>query len=168
MKVQPEIFERMVADGLSLEAGAAHLQGLAFLFRHEREDSTVPARMVRTMMPMLDEPEPACAELVRAGYWRRHDTTYEVVADAEVVRQSLAAQHAKREKDRRAQRKARSSKATSTVDTADDAPDGSSATQASNQTSKSVDGPPLEQASGDTGWPTVVRPGFGGPRRRQT
>lgn len=144
MKISPELFDQAAADDLSQDAALAHLQGLAWIYRTERDDCLIPRRLLPRLMPMTDDPVAAAAELVHAGYWIEGVKAFEVLHHADVVRSSLVAQRSKREKDKRAQARARDRRA-STDDAAADSSDESAPTQSTNQTTQQ---PAMRERSG--------------------
>jgi hypothetical protein len=83
-----------------------HTEGLMFLYRVEAPRMRIPKTVVRRFAGSPDY-ETAIKELLALGLWKDRGDAWEVVHSAEVVRQSLAAQRGKRDRDKAAQREHR-------------------------------------------------------------
>lgn len=101
MKTRPELFGQAAADGLSSDVLMAHLEALGWLYSHERDDCVIPAKLLRSVMVVTEDPDVAKKTLDAFGYWKvRADGSVEVLEHGDTVRQSLFATNKKRGKDR--------------------------------------------------------------------
>lgn len=95
---------------LSDAAYRTHHEVIEWIYRVERMDCRVPARLVRRIAGS-DQHEAAIQELLDVGFWRRDGEDYEVVHHGDVIRQSIAAQVKKRDTEKIRQRRYRQRKA---------------------------------------------------------
>jgi hypothetical protein len=102
VKLGDEFFDECADAGLTDAAVRTHIEGVGFLYRLERENLEVQRRLLRRFAGSADA-ETAMHELVAVGFWRENRNGWVLVHHAEVVRQSLAAQQAKRDRDKKAQ-----------------------------------------------------------------
>jgi hypothetical protein len=89
--------------GLSDAAYRTHDEAIVWLYRVEETSLRIPKHLVRRFAGS-DDFETAIKELVEIGFWRDRGDAWQVVHHSDVIRQRLAAQMAKRARDRRAQR----------------------------------------------------------------
>jgi hypothetical protein len=101
-KLGAEFFDDCADRGLSDAAVRTHVEAIGFVYRLESDGLEIQRHLLRRFAGS-GEAEAAVAELVRAGFWRGTRKGWVLVHHAEVVRQSLAAQLTKRDRDRRAQ-----------------------------------------------------------------
>jgi hypothetical protein len=101
-KLGDEFSDDMANRGVSSDAYRTHVEAIQWLYRVEQFDCHVPKAMVRRFAASEDH-EQAVKELVNRGLWTDGGDHYVVRHHGEVVRQSLNAQRAKVERDRRAQ-----------------------------------------------------------------
>lgn len=100
-----EFFDQAAELGLSDAAVRTHAEAIAYVYRLDREnvaDLSIGRHLLHRFAGSLDA-ETAAVELVDAGLWRETPTGWTIEHHGDVIRQSLSAQRAKRERDRRAQ-----------------------------------------------------------------
>lgn len=157
-RTRPEVIGQMAADGLTQDAAMAHLCAVHWLHGHERDDGVIPRRLLPAALLFADDHALVAKELADAGYWRQHtDGSIEIVDHRDVLRQSLGATRAKRDKDRRGQQRQRDRKRDPS---SDDAPDESTATLPNYLTTDLDQSDTTEtwRVSGDeVTWPPVAR-----------
>jgi len=105
-KFGDEFFDEMALAELSDSAVRTHAEGIGWVYRVEATDLRIPMTMLRRFAGSPDY-EAAVKELVASGHWGEDGGSYVIHHHAEVIRQSLAAQQAKREHDRQRQRRNR-------------------------------------------------------------
>lgn len=109
-KFGTEFFDQMVdADfhpSLDDAAQLTHTQAIHYLYSVEGNTLVFKKSTLRRFATSQQAPA-AADELVRCGLWEDLGNSYRVVHHADVVRQSLAAQSTKRDKDKAYQRKRR-------------------------------------------------------------
>ena len=135
-KYGTEFFDQLVDAAFTPELDDAcqltHAQAIHYLYSVESMTLSFPKRALRRFATSTRAGE-AAAELVRRGLGIEHETTYEVAHHGDVIRQSIAAQGTKREKDRDRQRRNRG-KSPSTPSVATDVTRDVAATQTDRQT----------------------------------
>lgn len=106
-KLGDEFWDETANAGLSDAAARSHAEAISWLYRIESNDLIVKRGMLRRFAGTAN-PENAMAELVAVEFWCPVPDGWLLVHHADVVRQSLVAQQAKRQRDLRAQRAKRS------------------------------------------------------------
>jgi len=101
-KLGIEFFDECAQAGLSDAAVRTHVEALGWLYRVESPDLKITKHLVRRFAGSPHW-ESAVAELVARGWWHDSANAYVVVHHADVFRQSVAAQQAKRIRDKKAQ-----------------------------------------------------------------
>lgn len=106
-KTGSEFDDECALADLSNGAYRTHQEAIGFIYTVEQMSCRFPKRNILRFAasPSLSDD---VSELVGAGFWRDHGAEYEVIHHADVIRQSLAAQSGKRERDKKAQRRHRS------------------------------------------------------------
>lgn len=100
-------FDDECADiNLSDAAYRTHQEAIGFVYRIESDACTFAKSAVRRFATS-DHSTTAIKELLDHGFWKDRDDRYEVVHHADVIRESLHAQAAKRDRDRAAQQRSR-------------------------------------------------------------
>lgn len=87
---------------LSDAAYRTHMEAIGFIYTVEAMPCTFAKSKIRRFASS-DETTAAIKELVAHGFWRDLGDRFEVVHHADVIRQSLAAQAKKRDRDKRSQ-----------------------------------------------------------------
>ena len=105
-KYSTEFGDELAHAGLSDSAYRTHSEAIAYLYRLEDTKLRIPKAVVRRFAGSPDY-ELAIKELLAAGFWRDRGDAWEVVHHGDVIRQGIAAQRQKRERDKRAQREHR-------------------------------------------------------------
>jgi hypothetical protein len=122
--------------GLSAEAFRLHTEAILWLYRLEHDDCRILKHLVRRFAGG-DVPEAAAKELAEVGFWRDNGASWVIVHHAQVIRQSLDAQRAKRDRDRGHQRaKRRRDRKVSVTDSVAESVE----TQTTNQTTSTKGG----------------------------
>ncbi len=101
-KLGDEFSDECANTGLSDAAYRTHVEAIAWLYRVERMDLQIPKHLLRRFVGSEDW-ESAVHVLVGLGWWRDRGDHYQVVHHEDVIRQSIAAQQAKRTRDKKAQ-----------------------------------------------------------------
>jgi len=101
-KLGDEFSDECANTGLSDAAYRTHVEAIAWLYRVERMDLHIPKHLLRRFVGSEDW-ENAVQVLVALGWWRDRGDHYQVVHHEDVIRQSIAAQQAKRSRDKKAQ-----------------------------------------------------------------
>lgn len=139
-KLGDEYSDDLALAGLSDAAYRTHTEAIGWIYRVEAEDLRIPCALVRRFAGS-DRAAEAIETLIAAGFWRDESTHYVVVHHADVIRQSLAAQQAKRDGDRERQRRHRDRKPREvTGGVTRDVTDDDAATQTDSQTSSRDEG----------------------------
>lgn len=101
-KLGTEFWDDCAQAGLSDAAVRTHAEAIGWLYRVESTDMRIGKHLVGRF---AGSPcwESAVKELVAAEFWRDGISAYVLVHHADVIRQSIAAQKKKRERDKRAQ-----------------------------------------------------------------
>jgi hypothetical protein len=123
---------------LSDAAYRTHAEAIIYLYGQENFALTVKKSTMRRWAGSKHA-EQAAAELVAKGFWRDGAAQWTVVHHANVIRQSLAAQQLKRERDKKAQEKFRNKASDISADV--------SADQAATQTDRQTDRQPKAEGS---------------------
>lgn len=144
-KLGVEFFDDCANAGLTDAAARTHAEAIGWLYRIERSDLRIPKHLVRRFAGS-DQADTAAKDLVALGFWSDDGDAYVVEHHAEVIRQSMAAQLAHRERERIRQQKKRSvgSKVGTNV----------AATQTDRQTSSALDG---DQQVCSTCWAPLIQ-----------
>jgi hypothetical protein len=104
-------FDDQCADvDLSDHAYRTHMEAIGYIYKTRADDCLVNKGALRRFATS-DKAREGIKELIDHGFWRDRSTHYEVVHHADVIAESLAAQAAKKERDRNAQKAARERKA---------------------------------------------------------
>ena len=109
-KFGTEFFEELMLAGVSDAAARTHAEAIAWVYRTGELAEQVTMAVPKRLLPKIAgtaEPDLAAEELRDAGLWREAGGCWVIVHHADVVRQSIAAQRAKRERDRKAQNRHR-------------------------------------------------------------
>jgi hypothetical protein len=114
-KLGDEYSDELAQADISDAAYRTHTEAIGWLYRVERPDLQIPKRLVRRFAGS-PEYETAIKELITRGLWADRDDHYEVLHHATVIRQSIAAQQAKRESDRQRQARHRAKRPDATPD----------------------------------------------------
>ena len=93
-------------DALSDAAYRTHHEAISWLYSVEKMSLRIPKRLVRRFAASDDYAD-ACLELVIVGYWKDRGAEWEIIHHANVIRQSIGAQLAIRERDRQRKRSVR-------------------------------------------------------------
>ena len=101
-KLGDEFSDECANTGLSDAAYRTHVEAIAWLYRVERMDLHIPKHLLRRFVGSEDW-ENAVQVLAALGWWRDRGDHYQVVHHEDVIRQSIAAQQAKRSRDKKAQ-----------------------------------------------------------------
>jgi uncharacterized protein YdaU (DUF1376 family) len=101
-KFGSEFPDRLAADGVSDAAWRTHAEAIMWLYHVEQWDLRIPKHMLRRIAGSIDW-ETAVKDLVAAGYWADDGNAWVIRHHSKVIIGSLAAQAAKRERDRKAQ-----------------------------------------------------------------
>lgn len=101
-KLGDEFSDECANTGLSDAAYRTHVEAIAWLYRVERMDLHIPKHLLRRFVGSEDW-ESAVRTLLALDWWRDRGDYYQVVHHEDVVRQSIAAQQAKRTRDKKAQ-----------------------------------------------------------------
>ncbi len=101
-KLGDEFSDECANTGLSDAAYRTHVEAIAWLYRVERMDLHIPKHLLKRFVGSEDW-EKAVHVLVALDWWRDRGDHYQVVHHEDVIRQSIAAQQAKRTRDKRAQ-----------------------------------------------------------------
>jgi uncharacterized protein YdaU (DUF1376 family) len=101
-KFGSEFPERLAADAMSDAAFRTHTEAIVWVYHVEAWDLRVPKHMLRRIATSADS-EMAVKDLVAAGYWADDGAAWVIRHHRQVIVASLAAQAAKRERDRKAQ-----------------------------------------------------------------
>lgn len=109
-KFGDEYCGQLARADVSDAAFRTHTEGIAWLYRVEATDLRIPKRLLRHIA-VSEQYETAVKELEAVRFWKDRGDAWEVVHQADVIRQSIAAQRAKKLRDRSAQRASRSRKA---------------------------------------------------------
>ena len=109
-KLGAEFGDECFKADLSDAAFRTHAEAINWIYRVEQDSLRIPERQLRHFAGS-DDYQKAVAELLDARFWRERADGYELVHHADVVRQSLAAQRAKRESDKARQRRHRAKSA---------------------------------------------------------
>lgn len=105
-KTGTEFDDECANVGLSDAAYRTHLEGIGFVYKIEN----VECRFAKTALRRFATSEhtsEAIRELLDHGFWGEHANHYEIRHHADVIRDSLAAQQNKRDRDRKAQQNRR-------------------------------------------------------------
>lgn len=102
-KFGSEFFDDCANHGLSDAALRTHSEAIGWLYNVESQDLTINKHLVRRFAGS-ENYESGITDLLAVGFWRTNGDKYQVVHHADVIRQSLAAQHKKRERDKKASR----------------------------------------------------------------
>jgi hypothetical protein len=105
-KFGSEFPDYLAADGLSDAAFRTHAEAIMWVYHVEAWDLRVPKHMLRRIAASIDW-ETAVKDLTAAGYWADDGDAWMIRHHGTVILASLAAQAAKRERDRKAQQKHR-------------------------------------------------------------
>jgi hypothetical protein len=105
-KYGTEFFPQCAEADLSSDAVRTHAEGIAYLYQVESRSLEIRRHRLRAVVFCADW-EAAVAELVAKKFWKESPAGYRVVHHADVIRQSMAAQWNKRERDKKAQREKR-------------------------------------------------------------
>lgn len=108
-KTGTEFDDECANVGLSDEAYRTHQEAIGFIYKIEA-DTCRFAKAALRRFATSERVTSAIKELLDHGFWREHPNQYEVCHHADVIRDSLHAQQAKRDRDRAAQRRAREKK----------------------------------------------------------
>jgi len=151
-KFSTEFGDECADKGLSDAAYRTHSEAICWLYRLESDDCVIRRAMLRRFASTAN-PDQSAAELVRLGFWRLLPEGWEVVHHGDVIRQSLTAQHVKREADRERQAakwKAAQEKAAKAQQVGGDvATDVAATSRIHNQTNKQASS---NESSEDEGW----------------
>ncbi len=101
-KLGDEFSDECANSGLSDAAYRTHVEAIAWLYRVERMDLQIPKHLLRRFVGS-DDWENAVRTLLALDWWRDRGAYYQLVHHEDVIRQSIAAQQAKRTRDKRAQ-----------------------------------------------------------------
>lgn len=107
IKLGSEFFPECMHHGLPDAAVRTHAEAIAYIYEVEEMSCRIPKRMVRTFAGSEDFAE-AIEALLAVEWWKSDGQHYELLHHADVIRQSLAAQQKKRDRDKKAQRTHRS------------------------------------------------------------
>jgi hypothetical protein len=154
-KLGSEYSNNLFNDGLSDAAYRTHSEAIQWVYDNELTD----CRFAKNCLQRFAGSErrgDAAEELIRAEYWRDDGSHYVLLHHAEVIRQSLAAQQAKRDGDRARQQRHRTKKTTITPGVTRDITDDDAETQTDKQ--------PTSRDEGVEVSATCIR--CGGPSRR--
>ncbi len=148
-KLGDEFSDECANTGLSDAAYRTHVEAIAWLYRVERMDLHIPKHLLRRFVGS-EQWESGVRDLVALDWWRNRDGHYQLVHHEDVVRQSIAAQQAKRTRDKKAQadkrrREDRKAQEVSDDVSADVIPD------TDRQTNMQLEGPP-QRASNPLFW----------------
>lgn len=100
-KFGAEFFEDMQRAGVSDMAFRAHVEAIMWAYRNDGE-LVIPHRLLSRVTVSAD-PEAAAGELCSARLWKKSSAGWLIIHHADVIRDSIAAQDAKRRQDRNAQ-----------------------------------------------------------------
>jgi uncharacterized protein YdaU (DUF1376 family) len=106
-KFGSEFPERLAADGMSDAAFRTHAEAVMWIYHVEVWDLRVPMHLLRRIAGSTDWETAAVKDLVAAGYWSDDGSAWVIRHHRQVIVASLAAQAAKRERDRKAQQSRR-------------------------------------------------------------
>ncbi len=106
-KLGIEFWDEVAVAGLSDAAARTHAEAIGWLYRLEKTPDLFVQRTMLRRFAGTDDPEAAVAELVAARFWRSVPNGWVLVHHGEVIRQSIAAQLAHREKEKLRQRNKR-------------------------------------------------------------
>lgn len=109
-KTGQEFDDECAVVEMSDAAYRTHQEAIGFIYKMKNEACEITKGSVRRFAASPHAQE-AIKELIALGFWRDHGSHYEVVHHADVIADSLHAQAAKKERDRRAQKAARERKA---------------------------------------------------------
>lgn len=101
-KLGAEFSDDCAAVDLSDAAVRTHLEIIQWLYDRESMDLSL-AKHRALKVAESSSAEAAFRELIGVGFWKETERRYELVHHADVIRQSLAAQSKKRERDKKAQ-----------------------------------------------------------------
>lgn len=93
--------EDMMRAGVSSDAFRTHVEAIAWAYRNDGI-LVIPARLLPRIAG-ADEPEDAAAELCDLGLWERTPAGLLIVHHADVIRESVDAQEARRKGSRERQ-----------------------------------------------------------------
>lgn len=105
-KLGDEFSDECANHGLTDAAYRTHVEAIGFVYRVEASDLRIGKKMIRRFAGSEDY-EQAIKVLVALDWWRDHGGYYELIHHADVIRQSIAAQQAKRTAERERQRRKR-------------------------------------------------------------
>jgi hypothetical protein len=131
---------------LSDAAYRTHHEVIQWMYDREEYSCRIPKTRAMKITESMTA-EPAMRELVAVGFWRDHGSEYEVVHQSEVIRQSLASQHLKRTRDKKAQAAHRRKQTVSADVSAE-----SAATQTDRQTDKHLEASEYEPCEHGVQW----------------
>jgi hypothetical protein len=112
-KFGTEFSDELLLAGISDAAFRTHTEAIMWIYHTEGASERVSLAIPKRLLPKIattPECELAAEELRDAGLWRKTDSAWVVEHHADVVRQSIAAQRAKRDGDRERQRRSRDRK----------------------------------------------------------
>lgn len=157
-KFGSEFYPKLRKRRLSVDAALTHSEALAYLYTVEQWDCTFEKDLLPAVA-MSPKRYDAADELIRCGLWRDLGECFEVVDHANVLRESLAAQNKKLDRDRRSQAAKRSrQKAPVSDDVSDDRGDDVSGDADRQPDSPSGEGSNHVPEQGSEPWPEVTRP----------
>lgn len=100
-------FDDQCADvELSDAAYRTHMEAIGYLFKTESDSGRITNGAMRRFATSPDATA-ATKELCDVGFWKNHGNHFEVIHHADVILESLEAQHAKRDRDRAAKQRQR-------------------------------------------------------------
>ncbi|HEY1319560.1 MAG TPA: hypothetical protein VGF32_04905 [Streptosporangiaceae bacterium] len=102
-KTGSEFSDECAAAAISDSAYRTHHEAIGWLYQIEDTTLRIRKGLIRRFAGS-DLWESAAKELADAGFWRDHGDAWEILHHADVIRQSIAAQQQKRDRDKRAQR----------------------------------------------------------------
>jgi hypothetical protein len=101
-KLGTEFWDDCAQAGLSDAAVRTHAEAIGWLYRVESKDMRIAKSLVARFAGSVCW-DTAVRELVAAEFWRDESDAWLIIHHTDVIRQSIAAQQAKRDRDRRAQ-----------------------------------------------------------------
>lgn len=139
-KTGTEFDDECANVGLSDAAYRTHLEAIGFIYKIENVECRFAKSALRRFATSERTSE-AIKELLDHGFWCEHPNHYEIRHHSDVIRDSLAAQQSKRDRDRKAQqnRRARQDKGSGERDVSGDV--SADTRQTDRQTDKHLGGP---------------------------
>lgn len=101
-KLGDEFSDECANTGLSDAAYRTHVEAIAWVYRVERMDLHLPKHLLRRFVGS-EHWQDAVLDLLAIGWWTDAGDHYQLTHHADVIRQSIAAQQAKRARDKDAQ-----------------------------------------------------------------